>query len=160
MANPYFSINREAIWAGLFTYFQNNTGLASQFVSMGRRHVQPPELVLALQPAFFLVQVKEQHEPPKGGMPTRLCLHGFIIIYVPAPVVDEDIGQETVLAATTLNQIYKAIDDALQPDNPGTGKFTIGGLATHCWIEGDTDQDPGLFGQQAAAILPIRILVP
>lgn len=158
--NPYFSVNREAVWAGLFAWFQNYTALASQFVSMGRRHVQPPELVTASQPAFFLIQVKESHEPTKGGMPTKLCLHGFIIIYVPAPVADEDIGAETFLAATTLNAIFESIDDALQPDNPTTGKFTIGGLATHCWIEGETDQDPGLFGPQAAAILPIHILVP
>lgn len=159
---PYISVDREAIWVALFNYFITtlNAGPTPLFVSMGRRHIAPPDLVLGAQPAFFLVQVKERHNPAKGGTPTPLMLHGFIILYVPAPVADEAIGAETVLAATQLNAMYKAIDKALLPDDPGTGKFTIGGLVTHCWIEGDTDQDPGIFSSQAAAILPIHILVP
>lgn len=130
------------------------------FVSVGRKHVAPPDLVTAAQPAMFLIQVKETHQPKPRGVPTKLVLHGFIILYVPAPVADEDIGAETVLAATVLNQLYKAIDAALEPDDPGSAVFTLGGMVSHCWIEGDTDQDPGIFGPQAAAILPIHILVP
>jgi hypothetical protein len=212
----YQAVNREAIWASLFAYFQGKlwappwvagtaytlgqvvtdpqghlqkvttagtsgatapawndaggttpdlsplvwTDTGPGFVSMGRRHVAPPDLVTAAQPAMFLIQVKEQHAPRPRGVPTKLVLHGYLILYVPAPVADEDIGAETVLAATTLNQLYQAIDAALEPDNVGQGVFTIGGLVSHCWIEGDTDQDPGIFGSQAAAILPIHILVP
>lgn len=154
----YQAIDREPIWAGLFAHFQ--TALAGLFVSMGRRHIAPPDLVFAAQPAFFLVQVKERHEPKPKGVPTRLILDGFIILYVPAPVANENIGEETVLAATQLNAMYKAIDQALLPDNPGTGAFTIGGLVSHCWIDGDTNQDPGILSEQAAAIIPIHILVP
>jgi hypothetical protein len=138
----YLSIDREPIWAGLFAHFQ--AALSSQFMSMGRRHIAPPELAYAQQPAFFLVQMKERHEPKPRGVPTRLILQGFIILYVPAPVANENIGEETVLAATQLNAMYKAIDEALLPDDQGTGSFTIGGLVSHCWIDGDTDQDPGI----------------
>jgi hypothetical protein len=154
----YLSIDREPIWAGLFAHFQ--AALSSQFMSMGRRHIAPPELAYAQQPAFFLVQMKERHEPKPRGVPTRLILQGFIILYVPAPVANENIGEETVLAATQLNAMYKAIDEALLPDDQGTGSFTIGGLVSHCWIDGDTDQDPGILSEQAAAIIPIHILVP
>jgi hypothetical protein len=130
------------------------------FVSMGRKHKAPPDLVAAEQPAMFLVQVKETHAPKPRGVPTRLTLHGFVILYLQAPVADEEIGQETVLAATQLNELFQALDSAFEPDDLVNGVFTLNGLFSHCWIEGDTDQDPGIFGSQAAAILPIHILVP
>ncbi len=157
--NPYASVDREAIWAALYNWMVAQVG--NQFVSIGRKHVPPPDLVPAAQPALFVVQVKETHVPQKPpGVPTKLILHGFFIVYCAAPAADEDIGAETVLAATTLNGLFLAIDNAMQPDNPVTGKFTLGGLVTHCWLEGDTDMDPGIFGDQAAAILSVHILVP
>ena len=156
---PYTSVDREAIWVALFQWMVQQVG--SLFVSIGRRHVPPPDLVTAAQPALFVVQVKESHLPNKPpGAPTKLVLHGFLIVYCGAPVADEEIGQETVLAATTLNALLLAIDTALQPDNFSKGKFTLGGLVEHCWIDGDTDMDPGIFGDQAAAILNVHILVP
>lgn len=153
----YSSVDREAVWAALFAHFQ--ASLSGQFVTLGRRHIMPPDLVQAMQPAFFLIQVKEGHKPTPRGVPTALTLHGFIILYAPSPVVDEAPGQETALAATALNGFFKAIDDALQPDTQG-GVFTLGGLVSHCWIDGDTDMDPGIYSQQAAAILNLHILVP
>ncbi|MDP9039837.1 MAG: hypothetical protein M3O02_11295 [Acidobacteriota bacterium] len=153
----YAGIDREALWSALFAHFQASlTG----FATMGRRHIQPPHLPQDSQPAFFLVQVREKRGGTMRGTPNRLTLHGFIILYTPAPVTDEVPGTEQQLAATTLNGFFKQIDDALKPDSRDTGKFTLGGLVTECAIEGEVDQDPGLFTSQAAAILPIYMLVP
>jgi hypothetical protein len=129
-------------------------------VSMGRKHKPPPDLASAEQPALFVVQVEETHMPKPRGVPTKLALDGFLIIYLEAPVADEPIGQETVLAATELNNLLFAIDLALMPDNVLNGVFTLDGLVSHCWIEGKTREDPGIFGDQAAAIIPLHILVP
>lgn len=135
-----------------------NTGVG--FVSMGRKHKAPPALGLLEQPALFVVQMSEEHVPQKPpGAPTKLTLHGFLILYLQAPVPAEEIGQETQLAAAILNARFKAIDAALEPDD-ARGKFTVGGLVEHCWIEGETRQDPGILGPQAAAIVPLHILVP
>jgi len=154
----YQPVNREAIWAGLFASLKAQ--LSGSFVSMGRRHVAPPDLTIADQPAIFQVAGKEVHIPQKlPGAPPKLVLRGFLILYVFDNSPDEDIGSETVLAETTVNNLLQLIDAAFVPDNLGTGKFTIGGLVTHCWIEGDSDLDPGIFGPQAAAILPLNILV-
>lgn len=153
----YAGVDREATWAALFAYFKTNlTG----FVTIGRKHVKPPELAIDAQPAFFLVQMRERRGGMKRGLPNPLTLYGFIILYVAAPALMEVPGQEEQLAATTLNGFFKQIDDLMKPDNPGTGKFTIGGLVEECSIEGEVDQDPGIFGSQAAAILPVRIVVP
>ena len=127
---------------------------------MSRKHLMPPDLTFEAQPAFFLVQTKESRAGSMQGTPNKLALHGFIILYLSAPETNELPGEETALASSLLNEIFQAIDYALVPDNMQTGKFTLGGLVTHCWIEGELDQDPGIFTAQAAAILPIHILVP
>lgn len=157
-AAAYQPIDREAIWAALFAWFKAQLG--NQFRTMGRKHVMPPGLVTADQPAFFQVAAKERHIPDKvPGAPAKLLLRGLLILYAFDDSPDENIGAETVLAETTINNLLEAIDGALVPDDFGTGKFTIGGLVTHCWIEGETDIDPGIFGPQCAAILPLFILV-
>jgi hypothetical protein len=160
--NQYAAIDREAIWAGLFAYLQQQLG--NSFRSMGRKHVAPPELMEADQPALFQVAGKEVHIPQKvPGAPPKIILRGYLIVYLYDKSPDENIGQEQCLAETVLNNLLMAIDTALQPDAvctvPGAeGKFTINGLVQHCWLEGDTDLDPAIFGPQAAAILPINIL--
>lgn len=154
----YAGVNREAIWAALFAHFQ--TLLSGYFQTMSRKHLMPPGLPQEAQPGFFLVQMKEQRAGSMQGTPNKLVIHGYIIIYLTAPETNELPGSETQLAATNLNTIYQALDYAMVPDNLQTGKFTIGGLVTHCWVEGDLDQDPGIFSSQAAAIVPIHILVP
>ena len=158
LGNQYSSVDREVIWSALFAHFQSK--LKDNFVTMSRRHVMPPELPVEAQPAFFQLQLRERREGSKRGLPNMMVLSGFLIIYLPSPSTGEILGSETLLAATQLNAIYKAIDDALLPDNAQTGKFTIGGLVTECLIAGEIVQDPGIFSDQATAMLPIHLLVP
>ncbi len=157
-AAAYRALDREAVWAALFDSLHSNLG--TRFKSMGRRHIAPPALSTSLQPALFQVAAKEMHIPQKPpGAPSKLVLRGFLILYVFDDSPNENIGQETILGETQLNNLLMAIDGAFLPDDPTTGKFTLGGLVTHCWLEGDSDLDPGIFGPQAAAILPVNILV-
>ena len=158
LLSQYGGVDREAVWVALFTYLQSTMG--GFFQTIGRKHVMPPELPMEAQPALFVVQVKEHRSGSGKGQPNNLMLSGFLIVYLIAPVTDEAPGQESQLVATQLNMIFKALDDAFAPDNPTTGKFTLGGLVTSCFIEGEVDQDPAIFQNQAAAILPIHILVP
>jgi hypothetical protein len=159
----YEPVNRETVWAGLFAWLESQLLSTATppgpFASMGRKHKPPPELVIADQPCLFQVAVKEVHIPQRvPGAPTKLVLKGFLIVYAFDNSPDEDIGSETVLPETTMNNLLLAIDQCFVPDSV-LGKFTIGGLAQHCWIEGDADLDPGIFGPQCAAILPLNILV-
>jgi hypothetical protein len=151
------SIDREAIWVKLYQVIK--TSLGSSVVTCGRKHVMPPDLSVAQQPAVFVIQKQESKDPRPRGLTGKLTLHGFIWIYVYESAANEVPGQETHLAATDLNALIKAIDDALAPDTTD-GACTLGGLVSHCWVEGETDQDPGIFGQQAMALIPVHILVP
>ena len=153
----YDAVNREACWAALFALLKTKIG--SQLVTMSLQHVQPPMLSAEQQPALFVVQTRESRKPTPAGTPVQLTLDGFLILYlqVPAPM-DEVPGEETELGASDMNALLLAIDTALMPDNDG--RLTLGGLVRHCWIEGDVEMDPGIYSQQAAAIVPIRMLVP
>lgn len=156
----YSGVDREACWAALFAQLQ--AGMANAgLVTMGRQHIMPPSLTPEQQPALFLVQARETRKKSPRGTPTQLCLHGFLILYLQAPApLDEVVGQETVIGATQMNALLKAIDDSLQPDDPVSGRLTLGGLIYDCTLEGDTEMDPGIFSQQGAAILAVEMLVP
>lgn len=150
------SIDREAIWAGAFAYFK--TKMTSSYKTMSRVHVTPPTLTDIQQPAFFLSQWAELREPKPRGLPGKLTLIGMAYIYATRSGVQPTLGQETPLAATALNALLKTFDDALAPD--ADGAFTLGGLASHCWIQGIVRMVEGNTGFQAMAQVPIHILVP
>jgi hypothetical protein len=155
---PAFNFTGETTPEGPTTLVWQDLGPG--FVTMGRKHKKPPALTRAEQSALFVVQAKETHIPQgPPGMPPKLVLHGFLIVYLLGPTVNELIGEETWLAATELNGLFTAIDNAFQPDHISSGKFTLGGLVTHCWIQGDASQDPGILGPQCAAIKPLHILI-
>ena len=117
--------------------------------------MMPPNLTTALAAAVFVVQGPEEKDPKPRGTGGKLTLHGFIIAYYYDNVTNAD-------GSTQLNILMKAIEQALEPDpeQPGPAVLTLGGLVSHCWIEGPTDVDPGIFGQQAVAIMPVHMLVP
>lgn len=153
------TIDREAIWVALQALFQTRVG--TKFQTLGRQHVRPPSLSPEQQPACFVVEVRETRTPRPSGLPGKITLAGFIILYFQAPQPQiEDTGAETEIGATILNSLLRAVDEALLPDDFANGTLTLGGLVQHCWLEGEVDYDPGILTQQGAAILPLRILVP
>lgn len=141
-------MNREAIMSALFTLA---TGAAG-FKTTGRRLVlwsQCPE-----QPALFLRNVGDDY-PAKvaRGLPTRVTLHAEIWLYANVGVSPANVP------GTTLNNLIDLVEAALKPA-PAYEVQTLGGLVSHCWIEGRIELDPGDIDGQAKAIIPIRILVP
>lgn len=144
--------------SGLTTFNWQDTGAG--FVSIGRKHVKPPQLKTPDQPTLFQVFAEETGIPQKPpGMPAKLLMKGYLIVYAFNPSPVENIGQEVLLGETILNNLLYAIDSALLPDDVNSGKFTIGGLVTHCWREGRSSLDPGIFGNQLGALLPLNVLI-
>ncbi len=155
----YSPVDHEPIWVALLALLRQIPN--ALFVVTGRQHVQPPTLLQEQQPALFVIDGRETRVRTPAGLPGKIILEGFLIVYfqAPPPLVDE-VGAETVVGGTLLNALLLAIDTAMQPDNIFTGKLTLGGLVEHCWIEGVIDKDTGIYTQQGAAILPLKILVP
>lgn len=145
------STDRDGILNALFQLLK--TKLGSNVTTIGRKHMMPPDLTPALQPALFVVQggeLREQNPRGTGGKIT-LQVHLVAYTYVTAPNVD---------GTTKLNTLIGQIEDALAPPDKSTLVQDLGGKAYHCWIEGESAIDPGVYGQQAFAVIPVRILVP
>ena len=101
-------------------------------------------------PALYLAadhgsQVKAQGQPP-----VRI-LGGKIYLYAANPDADTS-------AETALNGLIDAVEGSLDPG--WMGVQTLGGLVNDCWIEGAIEIFAGVLGQRAAAIVPIKILMP
>ena len=60
--------------------------------------------------------------------------------------------------SSVMNPLLDAVTAALAPDNPINTAQTLGGTVAHCWIEGAIETDEGTLGDQAVAIVPVRIL--
>jgi hypothetical protein len=144
---------REDIMAALLTLVRNVAG----FAESGRRLKFWTDV--AGMPALFVIQTDNEFDHQHGGatFPPRRTIGAEIWLYAST-------DPETP-PGTTLNPLLDAVEAALAPPYPGAAQ-TLGGLVEHCWIGGAYGQEAkieiyeGHAGNQAAAIIPVRILVP
>lgn len=141
-------VDREAIYEALFAKLSGIEGLKTK----SRKLKHWNDVPSSAQPALFMAHKSEHTDPsnPTRGIPPKKTLNVDVYVYVNTS------GNQT--PSTVLNEYLQKIDDALLPDTPPqTGLCTLGGLVHHCWIEGATETDEGVLGDQAVAIIPIRI---
>ena len=139
---------REQIIAALFDLALT----AATFNTSGRR-LQLWSKVSSF-PALF-VQSTGTHYPPRDvrGLPPKRTISAELWVYT-------DVGKDpNANPEAALNDIVDAIEVALAP-NVLTGVQTLGGLVSHCWIEGEIEQFPGVLDGIAKAIIPVKILIP
>jgi hypothetical protein len=136
--------SREAIYAALFALV---TG-AAPFVTTSRRMRLITEMQPAQLPALFQQQTGEDTVQVRG-IPPKYTLRCDIAIYAANP----DVSQS---AAPQLNALVDAVEGALTL--PIGQVQTLGGLVSHCFINGKTEIFEGSLGSRAAAIIPIEIV--
>ena len=123
---------------------------AAPFNTSGRR-LQLWSKVSSFLALFF--QSTGSHYPPRDvrGLPPKQTISAELWVYT-------DVGKEpNANPEAALNDIVDAIEVALAP-SVLTGVQTLGGLVSHCWIEGE--QFPGVLDGTAKAIIPVKMLVP
>jgi hypothetical protein len=140
-------MNRESIITALY----NLALTAASFQTSGRR-LQLWSKVSSF-PALF-VQSTGTHYPPREirQLPSKRTIAAEIWVYTDAGK-DPNANPEAAL-----NDIVDAVEAALAPGL--NGAQTLGGLVSHCWIEGMVEQYPGVLDGIAKAIIPVKILVP
>jgi len=117
----------------------------------GRRNINPEGMPT---PALMLLEYGEETHRPSIALPPVRSWHYRALIYVDAG------GDETVIPAALLNPLLDAIDAALVPDDPVSGRSTLGGLVTSALVDGETVKSPGEMTGRALAIVPITVIVP
>lgn len=139
-------INREAIYAALFARLAGIPGLVTASRTLRHWNDTAPEQ----QPALFVAQ-GSQSPSTQPGLPTRWTLAADVYVYARAS------GGSA--SSTVLNALLDAIEAAL-PWNPITGQHDNLGRDDVAWarIDGPIETDEGTLGEQAVAIIPIRVL--
>lgn len=140
-------MKREPIYKALFDRINEINGISTCSRILQHWDDVSPNM----QPALFLAQ-DSQGVGQVTGFPSKYVLGAKLWIYT-----HRDTNGE--VPATQINNILDAVDAALAPDPQTLNKQTLGGLVEHCWIDGSIDTDEGLLGNQAVAIVPIRMLV-
>ena len=115
--------------------------------------VQPSEM-----PALFLSQRPEKYARPGRGLPAKRTLQALVWLYACDPQMTGTVP------ATQLNNMVDAVEAALAPvgtDLAMQGVQTLGGLVSHCWIEGSIEYYEGLDANgRSVAVIPVAIRLP
>ena len=141
------NLDRETIMAALF----NLLNTPGTYATSSRRLKFWQDV--AVQPALFVRHVGDEVQPRRTGMPGKLVIEAEAWVYSKGGA-NPDVAPET-----SLNALLDGIEAAIQPP-PALEVQTLGGLVTHCWIEGKIELHPGDIGGQAIAVVPIKLLVP
>lgn len=145
-------INREAIFTKLFTTITQAAETVTKFKTKSRRVRLFNDVPAEKQPAIFQAEHAESYPPVGRGLPRIHDLKASIFIYFRSSDVSPGV--------TIQNALLDAIDQAMVPDNLQDNTLTLGGLVSHCWIEGDILKEPGDLDNQGLLLIPISIRVP
>jgi len=140
-------MNREAIYSALFKQLQKMDGVET----FSRILAHWDDVSATMQPALYMTVVSQLAEQVTG-FPTRYQLDAKVWIYTHRDT-------DGVVPSVQINQILDELEAALAPPPGPSFKQTLGGLVEHCWINGEIQTDEGTLGNQAVAIIPIRMLV-
>jgi hypothetical protein len=141
-------LNREAIYAALFTQLSAIPGL----VTTSRILKHWTDVPGDLQPALYQAQGREI-PLTVTGQPTKWELRPTIYVYVRTD------GQTP--PSTAMNPILDQVVAIVNKRNPITNTNNLGGIAGVEWarLDGAIETDEGTLGNQAVAIVPVLILV-
>lgn len=142
-------MNRELVLLALFNLLSN----AASFATVSRRLRLWSSVAPADKPALIMVDKTDVYQRASEAVPEAITMQIDVYIYTDAG------SDQSGIPSTALNTLLDAVDTALLPDRL-TGKQTLGGLVSHCWIEGRVMKDAGDIDGNGVAVIPIRILIP
>ena len=139
--------SREAIMTALFALVSGSTS----FVTASRRLRLWGDVSAGEKPAIFQYEKDDEYKGADRHLPPTVTMNVDLYVYT-APGMDSGVTPISIL-----NPLLDAIDAALAPSRV-TGRQTLGGLVSHCWIDGKIMKDPGDIDGDGVALIPIKIL--
>jgi hypothetical protein len=98
-----------------------------------------------------MIQAGEEADQ-RGGCPTVWTLSIDILLYCYQ-------ADETESPMPQLNALVDQIEALFAPDDPVSGRLTLDGLVSHCWLEGGVEVFEGAIASHSIAVIPVRVLV-
>lgn len=125
------------------------------FITASRRLRLWTDVPQSEQPAVFIAERNDVVTRQSESMPSKTTLGVDLFIYTAASNPDD-------VPATKLNKAIEAIEAVLAPTRADLvrNRQTLGGLVSHCYVDGEIFKEPGDLDGQGLAIIPLRILVP
>lgn len=143
-------VTREQIMATLLTKLK----AAYTWGAVTRRLVSPETIATPGAPALVLIKHHEEYMRKGPASPAIRKLTVMAVVYI-------DTGSDpNAIPDAVLNPIQDAIDTALAPDDPATGRCTLGGLVFSVMINGGVIGAPDDKTGKGLAIVPIEICIP
>jgi hypothetical protein len=163
----------EPIMAALLALLQTKCGATFGYYS--RRFITWENLIQNVQtgsspisqPALFLYDGigfgggRTKYEQRGRGRPPVRILLRTIVVYARIPGGGTAQGPDALTpGGSVFAPLAESIETALLPDSEGA--LTLGGLVSHCWIDGEShwvvgDIDPG---GQGMLTMPVQIMLP
>lgn len=107
------------------------------------------------KPALIFLYDGESQDYDGEGMPAKITMSLPAFIYWDVNHLDES----QVPVYTTV-EILDRFSEILRPPPIFGTKQTLGGLVSHCWIEGETQVSSGDLDGHGLAVIPLKILIP
>jgi hypothetical protein len=150
------NVAREAIMAALTTKLQGASFAMpvngkTGFVTVSRRLKLWADTPKSQRPALFITERHEQKNWQSETLPGKTTLNVDLFAYI-------DASDMNVTPAISLNIMLDAIETALKPATGEGGRQTLGGLVSHCRIEGQVLKDPGDLDGDGLLWAPLKIL--
>ncbi len=139
--------NREQIMQALFALVSGS----APFIKASRRLKLWTDVPESEKPAIFQYERDDVYSNGKQYLPI-VEMNVELYVYT-APGMDSGVTPISIL-----NPLLDAIDASLKPSPAAGGRQTLGGLVSHCYIDGKVMKDPGDIDGDGIAIIPIKIL--
>jgi hypothetical protein len=169
------TVLREQVMDALMAYLRAGCGTTFSYYS--RRFMMWEKVAAALQqnpplamPALFLYDGMglggglDYFDARGRASPTVVTLHRTIVIYATLPDGGTSQGQDgTTPGGTVFHPLIESVENCLAvPDSQSQNTLTLGGLVSHCWLEGDGLMMTGELDDvrgQGMQTLPVKIML-
>lgn len=147
----------------LFEYYSRKFVMFQDIPQMiaNGQPVRQPACLLYDGPGFGGGRIRYEN---RGRGPGKRTLNRTIVIYAQIPGGGTPGGKDIdTPGASPLYPLIEAIEATLEPSpSSSLGVITLGGLVTHCWIEGEGVIIPGDIDPdgQCMATIPVNIVIP
>ncbi|HWG48936.1 MAG TPA: hypothetical protein VN669_04540, partial [Candidatus Acidoferrales bacterium] len=143
---------REQIYSALFTVLQGALlQPAGPFKTVSRRWQDPSQISPADRPALYQVQKDELAATAVNGLPLNWKATVDLVLYTTG---DTDPG---AIPSTELNSLLDAMEAAIRSASTGLAQ-SLGGIVSHCRIEGKIEIVENVQGAMAMAVVPVEIV--
>src|SRR5262249_17445897 len=130
----HMNVAREAVMAALIAklngvVFSAPVNGQTSFVSVSRRLKLWSDVPKSQRPALFISEHREQPSYQSEALPIRSTISVDLFVYI-------DSSDYNTIPAIALNVMLDALDAALRPGPAENNRQTLGGLVSHCRIDG------------------------